>query len=264
MIHKLGKLAVRHDPRTLRLAKYLPDVLPAFPPTCDWSSKVPAWNMLANDSVGDCTCASAGHMLMAWTANDSTEFVPTDSQIISAYSDITGYDPKTGTNDNGAVELDVLNYWRKKGIAGKKIQAYVKLEPGPDHLKAACWLFGGVYIGVSLPVEAQNQTVWDVTPGEKPGSWGGHAVPVVDYNSTGPVVITWGEKKQMTWPAYNSWCDEAYAVLSLDWTGPDNLTPNGFDLVQLISDLREFDDNVSVESPSLWSRFKAWWSKLFD
>jgi hypothetical protein len=261
---KLGKLAVRHDPRTLHLKKYLAQ-FPTFPTVCDWGSKVPAWGMLKNDVTGDCTCASAGHMLMAWTSNDNTEFIPTDDQIISAYHDISGYDQKTGMNDNGAVELDVLKYWRKHGIAGRKILAFVKLEEKSfDHLKSAGWLFGGVYIGVSLPVEAQNQTVWDTTTGETPGSWGGHAVPVVGYNSVGPVVVTWGERKQMTWAAYLAWCDEAYAVLSNDWTGSDNLAPNGFNYVQLVLDLESVgDDPVGVSQSSLWSRFKQWLSKLF-
>jgi hypothetical protein len=203
-------------------------------------------------------------MLMAWTSSDATEFVPTDAQILSAYSEITGYDPKTGMNDNGAVELDVLKYWRNKGIAGKKILAYVKIEEKNfNQLKTSGWLFGGVYIGVSLPVEAQNQKIWDVTPGETPGSWGGHAVPVVGYNAQGPVVVTWGESKQMTWAAYLAWCDEAYAILSGDWTGPDNLTPNGFDMVQLVSDLKELDGASSVEKPDLWERIKTWLKDLF-
>ena len=259
---KLGKGPARHDDRTLKLAKYLP-TLPTPPPVCDWGSKVLAWGMLANDTLGDCTCASAGHMLMAWTSEDSVEFIPTDAQTIAAYSAITGYNPKNGTNDNGAVELDVLNYWRKKGIAGKKILAYVKLEPGPDHLKTACFLFGGVYIGVSLPTEAQNQKVWNVTPGETPGSWGGHAVPVVGYNAVGPVVVTWGETKQMTWAALLAWCDEAYAVLGMDWVGPDKKAPNEFLLDNLLDDLDDLNGQNTVESPSLWNRFKQWWKGVW-
>jgi hypothetical protein len=203
-------------------------------------------------------------MLMSWTANDGVEFVPTDYQILCAYSNITGYDITNGLNDNGAVELDVLKYWRNKGIAGKKILAFVKLEEKSfDHLKTAGYLFGGVYIGVSLPVEAQNQKVWDVTPGEVPGSWGGHAVPVIGYNSVGPVVVTWGESKQMTWAAYLAWCDEAYAVLSGDWTGIDGMAPCGFDFAQLAVDLTELDGASSVEKPDLWERIKTWLKDLF-
>ena len=34
----------------------------------------------------------------------------------------------TGLNDNGAVILDVLNYWRKTGIGGHPISAYADLK----------------------------------------------------------------------------------------------------------------------------------------
>ena len=86
--------------------------------------------MMHNDTIGDCTCAAAGHLVMEWTANVGAETTPADADILAAYSAITGYDPKTGANDNGAVETDVLNYWRKTGIAGHKIMAYAALEPG--------------------------------------------------------------------------------------------------------------------------------------
>src|SRR6185295_7357061 len=108
---KLGKLAPKHDSRTLQLANYLnTGKLPKIPTQKDWSGKISSWGMLANDRLGDCTCAAAGHFIEEWTANASTEIVPSDTDIITAYSAVSGYDPQTGANDNGAVELDVLNY----------------------------------------------------------------------------------------------------------------------------------------------------------
>ena len=66
--------------------------------------------MMENDQIGDCTCAAAGHLIMEWTANAGKKMVmPTDKQIVAAYSAVTGYNPETGANDNGAVEIDVLN-----------------------------------------------------------------------------------------------------------------------------------------------------------
>ena len=59
--------------------------------------------MMDNDQIGDCTCAAAGHLIMEWTANAQSKMVtPTDKQIVAAYSAITGYNPTTGANDNGA------------------------------------------------------------------------------------------------------------------------------------------------------------------
>src|SRR5579884_1536389 len=67
---KLGKRPARHDPRTLRLGDYLLPRLPTPKPRVDYTTKVPAgqWGMMANDKIGDCTCAAAGHMIEEWTA----------------------------------------------------------------------------------------------------------------------------------------------------------------------------------------------------
>ncbi len=212
-----------------------------------------AWGMMDNDQLGDCTCAAAGHLIMEWTSNAQSKMVtPPDQQIVDAYSAITGYNPTTGANDNGAVELDVLNYWRQQGIAGHKILAFIALEPSNHtHIMDAVWIFGGCYIGVALPKSAQAQTSnkqpWSVSPqgtgGDgAPGSWGGHAVPVVAYDSRGLTVVTWGALQTMTWGFWAAYCDEAYAILSPDFIskkGGKTATPSGFDLAQLQADLAD-------------------------
>lgn len=243
---KLGKQPPRHDPRTLQLASYMRlEALPALPAKENWGGKVTAWGMMKNDTIGDCTCAAAGHLIEEWTSNVGQEVVPSDDTIIAAYSAITGYDPQTGNNDNGAVELDVLNYWRKTGIANRKIDAYVALEPGNhDHIRAAVYIFGGCYIGLQLPNSAKRQRVWSVPPegtqGDgAPGSWGGHAVPVVAYDSLGLIVVTWGMLKRMTWNFWDAYCDEAYAILSEDFVNENKIAASGIDLQDLQADLNQ-------------------------
>jgi hypothetical protein len=251
---KLGKHPARHDPRTLLLASYTTTKLPAPPAKMNLATKVKGdWGMMDNDQLGDCTCAGAGHLIMEWTANGQSKMVtPADQNIVDAYSAITGYNPKTGANDNGAVELDVLNYWRTTGIAGHKIEAFIALEPSNHtHVMDAVWIFGGCYIGVALPKTAQRQTstkqAWSVPPqgtgGDgAPGSWGGHAVPVVAYDARGLTVVTWGALQQMTWGFWAAYCDEAYAILSPDFLkqkGGKTVAPNGFDIDQLQADLAD-------------------------
>jgi hypothetical protein len=247
---KLGKASPRHDPRTLQFANYLrPAELPPPPASVDYGKAVTRpWGMMHNDTVGDCTCAAAGHLIMEWNANVERNVTPSDDDVIAAYAAITGYDPSTGSGDNGAVETDVLNYWRKTGIAGHQIMAYAALEPSnTQHVRDAVDLFGGCYIGLALPVSAQQQDVWSVPPGGTsgdgaPGSWGGHAVPVVAYDNHGLTVITWGATKAMTWEFWSAYCDEAYAVLSEDFlsagTNGAPTAPNGFDLTALEADLK--------------------------
>jgi len=242
---KLGKAPARLDPRTLQLSNYLrPELLPPPPPEADWATKVKSWPMMANDRIGDCTIAAAGHCIEEWTADVGRQQVVPDSAIISAYSAVSGYDPVTGQHDIGANELDVLNYWRKTGIGGHTVRAYVALEPGNlDHVRDTVSIFGNCYIGLALPASAQTQRVWAVPPGGPtglgaPGSWGGHAVPVVAYDPRGLTVVTWGALKRMTWGFWVAYCDEAYALLSDDFLTADK-TPAGIDLVTLEQDLNQ-------------------------
>lgn len=248
---KMGKAAARHDPRTLLLASYLTGTLPTAPASFDLTTKVGAsWGMMDNDQIGDCTCAAAGHLIMEWTANAGKKMVtPSDKQIVAAYSAITGYNPVTGANDNGANEIDVLNYWRQTGIASHKIGAYMALEPSNhNHIMDSVYIFEGCYIGLQLPVSAQAQTQnhqpWSVPPGGpvgngKPGSWGGHAVPVVAYDARGVTVVTWGALQVMTWSFWDTYCDEGYAILSNDYLTGKKQTPQGFGLKQLQEDLAD-------------------------
>jgi hypothetical protein len=206
--------------------------------------------MMDNDQIGDCTCAAAGHLIMEWTANAGKKMVtPTDQQIVAAYSAITGYNPTTGANDNGAQEVDVLNYWRQTGIAGHKIGAFVSLEPSNHtHIMDSVYIFEGCYIGLQLPISAQAQTQnhqpWSVPPGGttgdgKPGSWGGHAVPVVAYDARGVTVVTWGALQIMTWTFWEAYCDESYAILSTDYLNGKKQAQQGFDMAQLEADLKD-------------------------
>jgi hypothetical protein len=246
-IRKLGRLPPRHDPRTLMLASYVSPELPPAPASCAWSGKVNGWPMMANDRLGDCAIAAPGHQIEAWTANVGMQFTPSDQEIVAAYSAVSGYDPATGANDAGCVELDVLNYWRTTGIAGHKIGAFVAIEPGNHtQVREAAWLFGGVYVGLSLPLAAQRQQVWSAPfnplvaqffPAYQPGSWGGHAVYIVDYDARGLTCITWGAPKRMTWAFLDTYCEEAWGILSSDWFDTAGKAPNGFDLSALQADL---------------------------
>src|ERR1017187_743133 len=154
---KLGKQAARYDKRTLKFKSYFAK-FPPIPAAIDWTAKIPDWFMLANDKYGDCTCASAMHLEMLWTSQVSTEFIPTEEATLAAYTAITGFDPQNPMTDNGAVELDVLNYWYKTGfMPGKPVVGYVQVDPHDiGHVKAAISLFGGLYAGIKVPSDAMD------------------------------------------------------------------------------------------------------------
>ena len=250
-IGKLGKLPPRLDPRTLRLASYLPAAMPPIPPARSWSASVRSWPMLANDICGDCTIASAGHLIQMWTSSHHHAIVPTDADILRAYSSVSGYNSADPSTDQGAVELDVLNYWRRHGIAGHKISAFVAVNPrNRAHVLAAIDLFGGIYAGFALPNSIQSQTgpgkAWTVTQGTDaaPGSLGGHAVPVVDYAPGAFACVTWGAMQRMSDAFAATYMDECYALISEDWVNAHQGAPCGFDLESLQKDLRLVTGNL--------------------
>jgi hypothetical protein len=248
---KLGRLPRRDDPRTLLLARYLDDTvaLPATPPSADFASAVPSWPMYGNDRLGDCTCAAVGHMIQAWTVAAGAARTPADPDVEALYWQ-TGTPPAaTGSQgsaqDDGRAELDVLNYWRNTGLAGDKITAYIAVDPSNlDHVRAAIYLFGGVYTGIALPLTAKGQTVWDVVAAapdqNTPGSWGGHAVPYLAYDDAGFVCVTWGSTLRLTTAFHNEYTDEAYAIVSPDFLAASGgASPAGFNLEALEADLAE-------------------------
>jgi len=239
--HKLGKLPVRTDVRTLRLARYV-DIskLPQPPATLDLTRAVTDWPMYANDRIGDCTIAAAAHMIEAWTAAATGAAVEvTESSVLEAFDRVKLVDPRTG--EEGAVELDVLKDWREHGVDRHRIAAFARVSIY-DHalVRAAAWLFGGLYIGLALPLTAQTQDEWDWTGSlsgdARPGSWGGHAVDIVGYDDAALTAITWGATKELTWTFWDRYVDEAYCILSRDFLDGDQ-APNGFDLQALKADL---------------------------
>jgi len=245
--HALGKLPPRHDPRTLQLAHYLGAALPEAPTRVSWVSQIPTWPMLANDRVGCCAFASAGHLIHVWTHNadgSKRAAVLHDDDILTAYSGATGYDPRHPETDRGTVMLDALRYWQKTGIGHHKIAAYAAIEPlNKTHVRLALAHLGGLHIGLALPLSAQGQRVWSVPSGAshdprtRPNSWGGHAATVVGFDPLGLTIVTWGALQRMTWSFWETFCDEAYVAISDDWIADAGKTPSGLDLAGLRADL---------------------------
>lgn len=235
----LGKLPAVLDHRTLRLERYT-QLLPPPPSRAYFQQHVKDWPMYLNDQLGDCVIAAAGHMIQQWTQYAGKPFTPSNQDILTGYEIIGGYVPGRPDTDNGADMLTALNVWRQQGIAGRKVLAFAGCTSGIG-VRQAVSLFGNCYIGLALPLTAQEQSGWfidDTDPSAAaPGSWGGHCVPVVGYNEKGVTVVTWGGLLNASWNFLHRYCDEAYAVLSQDWIEGGGNAPSGFNQAQLLADL---------------------------
>jgi hypothetical protein len=218
---KLGKRAPRLDSRTLKLSQYLPVSLPPPPTMRDWSNGSTSFGMMLNDQLGCCTIAACGHAVQVWTANTTSMMTELDETVLKYYELWDGYDPRDPGTDQGGVELDVLNCWRKETFNRHRLVAYAEVPHHDlEHVKQAICLFGGLYVGISLPRSAAKQAIWDAVDnvhGGSPGSWGGHAVYVVGYDAQMVTCITWGVLQKMTWNFWLKYIDEAYALLGGDF-----------------------------------------------
>ena len=238
---RLGRKAIKTDSRTLRLANYISATLPPAPQAVDWTKGVQDWGMMLNDKLGCCTIAAVAHAIQTWSMNTSSEITIPDKYVLQYYEKWDGYSPKDSSTDHGGVELDVLTNWQKTAFDKHKLAAFADaVVSNVDHIRQAIQLFGGVYIGVSLPITAQKQDIWDVVPNGGPdaktGSWGGHAVFVPKYDKDTFTCITWGKLQPMTLNFWNTYVDEVHVLLSPDWIAAKG-SPSGFKLTDLQADL---------------------------
>lgn len=237
---RLGKMPARHDPRTFDYAKYRTGLATA-PLQADWSTGVP-FAMLSNDKYGDCVEAGYAHQVQIWGDKAGNTFVPTDAEVLSAYTAITGFNPNDPSTDKGTDILTAMGYWQKTGLGGQKITAYAKVAPtNLEQVREAIAWYGGAYIGVQLPTSAQSQVgkEWTVTTGPDAvvGSWGGHCIPLCAYDQNTVTCVTWGALQPMTWEFFTTYCDEAFVMLATDWISATGQSPSNLAWGQLMADL---------------------------
>jgi hypothetical protein len=243
---KLGRKAIKTDSRTLRLARYFAATPPPPPSARDWTKGITQFGMLKNDILGDCTCAAVGHAVQIFTANASTEASIGDHAVVVAYEDWCGYRPSDPNTDQGGFCLDVLKDWKRSTFNGHRLNAFATVTlTNTVEVKQAINVFGGVYIGLNLPLSAQAQVggVWDVvqddgTGNTVPGSWGGHCIFTPTYDpSTNLTSITWGTLQTMTLAFWLKYVDEVYCLISKDFIETSGVDPSGFHMAQLEADL---------------------------
>ena len=102
-----------------------------------------------------------------------------------------------GTQTTGLTNSQVFSYWQTHGIAGVHLSSYkqyytdeLDVEGGinnPD--------IGPMIVELHLPI---NQSIAGYTT-----AGGGHWALVVGYTPQGPIIVTWGQKLQMTWQQWN-------------------------------------------------------------
>ena len=225
---KLGRKPPRVDHKVFKLSSFL-KIIPPAPAKVSYIPPKVKWGVMLNDRLGDCAIAAPGHIIQAQTGLSGNEFVATDAEILAAYKAVSGYDG-TGATDSGCNMQDVLDYWRKTGIAGHKILAYARVDiKNPAEVRYACYAMGGLYLGVNLPTEWEGAKVWGL-PKPPVNIAGGHAITALQFDSKQLTVITWGKEIPLLWEAWHPYVEEAWAIFSPDWVTGVKLAPNGLNM----------------------------------
>lgn len=259
----LGKTPARHAV-SLKFETYFDAAkLPKVPLVFGkpWLVRQPG--MLANDRVGDCVWAGAAHETMLWCAEAGSPVSFVDANVLTDYSNVTGYNPSDPSTDQGTDMQMAASYRLKVGVgdalgARHKIDAYVALKPGNiAQVELAAYLFGAVGIGVQFPVSAFDQfdTGKPWSPTAAGPIEGGHYIPIVGRNSFGYFLCwTWGRLQAITPSWLYKYMDEGIGYLSLErMRGPMGVlgvSPQGFDAATLQADLKLLQEKPAMNDPA--------------
>jgi len=234
----------RSRPR-LRLSRSLTGVLPEYPATADYLDQLSGWQMLGNDTYGDCVAVTWANLRRLTTAALSTENYPTMSQVMAVYAT-----QNPNGADNGMDIQTLLEYLVSTGGAdGVKAVGFAAVDfTNPAEVKAAIAVFGAVWVGID--VLAANETEfdagqpWDYVSGSP--DVGGHSVLVGGYGGPGSSSPLGGDEKFITWAQETSFTDafwtkqvtECWAVIWPEHLGSREFQA-GVDLAQLATDYTE-------------------------
>lgn len=255
---RLGRLHRSYNPRVPHLSAFLSGQTLAPPPaSVDYLSKMPAeLGVMANDTLGDCTCAAFYHARQVWTFNaEGTMITEPDPDVVKLYTLACGYNPRVSGEGPGGNEQHVLTYLLKtgaptgpKGASKHKISAFLEVDArNTDDVKRTIVDCGVAYIGFNVPANImpagrEPPAVWTVDK-SKPKIVGGHAVVLAGYDASGAHLISWGQKYTMTWEFFATYVDETYAIADSTWFTSKGTTPGGLSLEELEAQMKALHDS---------------------
>lgn len=210
--------------------------IPPHPDREDYLATLSAWQMLGNDTAGDCVAVTWANFRRLVTAVLTTETYPTLDQVWAIYrTQNPGFDPAGSADGNGPGSehdqgMDIqtlLEYLVKSGGPdGVKAVAFAKVDyTNLDELKAALAIFGGVWTGITVTDTNEQEFAdgeeWDYAGWAR--ELGGHSVLTGGYNPD-PTFITWAAETAFTEAFITHQVEETWIVI---W--PEHLATKQFE-----------------------------------
>jgi len=253
--YKLGAVH-KPDERDLKMTTYFDAEQLArvdLPSSWGYDAKnsygVDEWGMLGNNEYGDCVWAGAAHETMLWNRAAGREVVFSAESVLSDYSAVTGFNPDDPESDQGTDVHTALKYRIATGIADEagerhKLGAFLSVDPSSlRELLVASYLFEAVALCWELPESAQTQfsarKMWSYVDGSP--IEGGHYT-CMNAKRRHTETVTWGRSVAFGAAFRENYLTAAYALLSPEALDGSGVTPTGFDLAALKSDLANLAD----------------------
>lgn len=269
---KFGRRSPKNAP-ALHLGVYLTGVVPAHPVAVDnFAALNGGWQMLGNDSVGDCVAVTAANVRRLMTHLAGHETYPTLDQVIQFYKT---QNPNFPTQDDGMDVQTALGTLEKDGdkhFDGVKAVCFAKVDhTDPDQVKAALAIFGYVWTGINVQAAQMDQfnagQPWDYVPGSAPD--GGHSVITGGYGPGAGVLggderfITWAVETSFTDAYWSNCVEESWIVI---W--PEHLSSEAFlagvDQATLAADYSSLTGRSLVGPVPSARSHRPWWRKLLE
>lgn len=200
---------------------------------------------------GDCGIAGMDHIQMAWNAyahGKGTSWG--NDQVLSLYEYLSGYRRGDPATDVGTVLQDNLQFWRTHGIGTSKILFYGALRPGswlrPERIKAL-QAFGGIYLGLSLPVSAEQAFPGDWVYVPRSPLAGGHCMVQLGE------LLGWHEARLAGWGAVvkastgflQHTIEEAWVIAAPDFIEVNGRNPSGLDIAGIQAAMKELTGELN-------------------
>lgn len=241
----LGCLPPKNAP-SLKFADYRVSAPPAHPAACDYLAGLTDWQMLGNDSLGDCVAVTWANTRRLVSTMLGVPAYPTLPQVLTFYGTQNPNGQDNGMDIQTALEDLVAN----GGPDGVKARGFAAVDyTNPEEVKAAINIFGSVWTGIDVQQNNESEfgagQPWDYSPGGQ--NIGGHSIITGGYGTFKPTTPQLsGDEKFITWAQETSFTDAFWAnQVTQAWVviWPEHLGSRefvkGMDLATFVTDFTD-------------------------
>lgn len=208
--------------------------IPPHPKTEDYLAALADWQMLGNNDAGNCVAVTWSNFRRLVTKYLSTEYYPTQDQVWEIYrTQNPDFDPAGSADTNGpgspadrGMDIQTLLEYlvTHGGPDGIRALAFAKVDfTNEDELDAALAIFGGLWVGIEVSEQNQEEfsqgQPWDAVGTVE----GGHSVLAGGYVPN-PRFISWAAEAEFTTRFRQKRVQQAWVVV---W--PEHLGTKSFE-----------------------------------